>query len=161
MKVKDTPGELSRPEHPFEERWGLAQARYKGTINTFARNFVNQIPGFDVEDIEQELLVVLWKTVMGYDPDRGASFNSLFQGNAQRRCITLVRSASTMKRTANLTSLDIDAISRAVDDIMNEADAESTALDRIAIQEYVREYGEEVLSGAFARQIRRNIAETA
>lgn len=155
MAKQETPAELGRPEHPFEEKWELAQRRYKGTIRTFARNFVNQLPGYDVEDIEQELMVVLWKTVLGYDPDKGASFNTLFQGNAQRRCITLVRTASTLKRTANLSSLDVEAISRAVDDIMNEADAAETALNRMAIQEFVHQYGEDVLDGSMKKHLRR------
>lgn len=86
-----------------------ALEQYKGTVRTFAMNTVRQCPSMDVEDIEQELLVVLWRCVQRYDPDKGASFNTLFQGCARNKCITLARTAQTLSRQANLFAVSLTA----------------------------------------------------
>lgn len=134
------------PEVPFEDRWAAAQTRYKGTIRTFARNCVNQLPGFSLEDIEQELLVVLWKCVLNYDPDKGASFNTLFQGSARRRVISLIRTASTLSRTGTNVSLDIEAVAAAVDEYVSSCSAEDRLVARLELQDYISEHGAEVLN---------------
>jgi len=137
------------PEHSFEEKWELAQRRYKGTIRTFARNCVHQLPNMDMEDIEQELLVVLWKAVLNYDPDKGASFNTLFQGSARNRCISLIRTASTKSRTGISVSLDEEAVAAAVEEAFGRrlggADAEREALACMELSEYLSEHGPDAL----------------
>lgn len=146
MPVKSAPDVA--PEYPFEEQWALAQARYSGTIRTFARNFDKQIPHMDREDIEQELLVVLWKTVKGYDPTRGAGFNTLFQGNCKNRCISLVRTANTAGRKGITQSLSDEAVERAVNDVFDRQCMPSTedrVMDRLEIQEYVSIHGTDCL----------------
>src|SRR5215218_9180629 len=92
-----------------------AQVAFKGTIRTFARNCVHQLPGFAQEDIEQELLMVLWLCVQKYDPNKGASFNTLFQGCARNKVISLVRSAQTQKRKALWVNLDAEAVAAEVE----------------------------------------------
>lgn len=139
------------PDHPFEVKWELAQKRYRKTIRTFARNFVNQLPGFDIEDVEQELLMMLWKCVNNYDPNRGASFNTLFQGTALRRCISLVRTANTKGRKGVTVSLDVEAIGQAVNDYFSEDSAEDNALRRLQVVELVEEFGDKVLEGKCAK----------
>lgn len=103
----------SRTVSSFED----ALQQYRGTIHTFALNTVRQCPSFDVEDVEQELLVVLWRCVERYDASKGASFNTLFQGCARNKCITLARTAQTQSRQANLftTSLSTEEVHSAVE----------------------------------------------
>lgn len=133
--------DIAVPTHPFEEKWTLAQIRYKGTIRTFARNCVHQIPGMDLEDIEQELLVVLWKCVMNYNPDRGASFNTLFQGSARNKCISLIRTANTKGRKGVTASLTDEAVERMVDEVFEQQSTEDTVMLRMELQEYVSKHG--------------------
>lgn len=146
--MKTSPGAkasfVPNPEHPFEERWELAQRRYGGTIHTFARNCVNQLPGYEIADIEQELLVILWKAVLNYDPNKGASFNTLFQGSARNRCISLIRTASTKSRTGIVNSLDVEAVGAAVDELFAEQSTEDRCLDRMELQDYVSQHGVDV-----------------
>lgn len=137
------------PEHSFEERWQLAQARYQGTIRTFARNCVNQLPGFDLVDVEQELMVILWKCVENYDPNKGASFNTLFQGSARNRCISLIRTASTKSRSGITVSLDVEAVAMAVEEMLMEASVEERVMVREDIREMVATWGSDaIINGA-------------
>lgn len=110
----------------LDERFNAALERYERTIYTFARNCVYKLPGFDVDDVAQELRVVLWKSVKGYDPNKGATFNTLFQGNAKRHIISLIRAAETQKRSEreNVVQLDPEAFTVATEQIATEASAE-------------------------------------
>lgn len=112
-----------------------AQLAYRGTIRTFARNSTYQLPGFDLDDIESELLVVLWRCVLNYDPNKGASFNTLFQGSARNRIIGLIRKAETIKRKAIWINLDDEAVRAAVDERLQVGSAEDSALAMIEIKE--------------------------
>jgi DNA-directed RNA polymerase specialized sigma24 family protein len=107
-------------------RFEAAAIEYRGTIRTFARNCVRQLPSTEIEDVEQELLTVLWKCVQNYDPDRGASFSTLFQGSARNKIIGLVRHNNTLKRKGEylLTSLDAEDVSAAIEGLRSEASAE-------------------------------------
>lgn len=115
------------------DRFEAAQVDYRGKIRTFARNSVNQIPGFDLEDIEQELLVVLWQCVIKYDPNKGASFNTLFQGCARNKVITLIRHGNTKGRKASVVSLDDEAVRLAVDEADRWGSAEDIVLANLSI----------------------------
>ena len=159
MKKQPSAETMLVPEVPFEDRWSAAQTRYKGTIRTFARNCVAQLPGYSIEDIEQELLVILWKCVLNYDPDKGASFNTLFQGSARRRVISLIRTASTLSRTGVNVSLDIEAVAAAVDDHLSTCSAEDRLLTRLDLQSYISEHGAETLN--MERPPRPRAAEVA
>lgn len=121
-------------------RFEAAQVSYKRTIRTFARNCVHQLPDMDIEDIEQELLVILWKACVNYDPDRGASFNTLFQGSARNRVISLVRHYNTKGRKGLVVSLSDEDIAAAVADLHADGSAEDWYL---AISEH---------GAAFARE---------
>lgn len=148
------------PTHSFEQKWDLAYKRYRGTMNTFARNFVNQIPGHDEDDLVSVLHEVLWKCIENYDPERGASFNTLFQGSAQRRLISMVRTANTKKRTAVLVSLDVEETAAAIDEAMSDESAEDSVLRRMDFCEVLVEYGPEVIEKALTtgRSIKRKPA---
>src|SRR4051812_4226982 len=100
-----------KPKHPRTvASWDDARREYGGVIRTFAYNTVRQLPGWEVADVEQELLVVLWRCVERYDASKGASFNTLFQGCARNKCITLVRGAQTAGRKGITVSLEDDAV---------------------------------------------------
>jgi len=129
------------------EKWELAQAAYAGKVRTFARNSHDSIPGYDQDDVEQELLIVLWECTVAYDPNKGASFNTYFQQSAKNRVISLIRHASTKSRSAVVVSLGIEAVAAAVDECLAITSAEDLALMRITIREYVNEFGEEILNG--------------
>jgi DNA-directed RNA polymerase specialized sigma24 family protein len=96
----------------------------------------------EVEDISQELLVVLWRCVQNYDPNRGASFNTLFQGSARNHVIGLVRTANAKKRgKGQLVTLDPEAFSLAAERMSVEASAEDWYL---AIAEHGERFAEEL-----------------
>jgi DNA-directed RNA polymerase specialized sigma24 family protein len=112
-------------QRTLEARFDAARKHYAGTIRTFARNCVFQLPGFDLEDIQQELLVVLWRCVKNYDPNRGAGFNTLFQGSARNHVIGLVRTANAQKRgKGQITTLSDEAFTTAVERMSIEGSAE-------------------------------------
>jgi RNA polymerase sigma factor (sigma-70 family) len=138
------------------DKWEHAQRSYGGKVRTFARNAYGRIRGYDEHDIEQELLVELWRCVLNYDPDKGgASFNTYFQRSAKNRIITLIRHSNTKSRSAINVSTADEAVLAQVDAIIAMPGAEFQALNRMQIAELVDEYGEEVLDGTFARLLRR------
>lgn len=146
--TKAKPSFQPAPEHSFEEQWSLAQVRYKGTIRTFARSFLSQIRNMDQADIEQELLVVLWQCVIKYDPAKGASFNTLFQGCAKNKCISLVRTANTKSRKGVNVSLADEDIERAVDDYFQEESAEDRAIIQAEVRQAMIDFPNALRNGA-------------
>lgn len=125
----------------------LAQIRYEGTMRTFARSCVHRLPGYDVEDVEQELLVVLWNCVMKYDPDKGAGFNSLFQGCAKNKVISLIRHMETKGRKGTVVYLEQDDVNLAVQQMYTEGSAEDWFL---AIDAWSEQMVSEVVKGRAA-----------
>lgn len=117
------------------ENWQLAQTAFAGKIRTFARNSAYRIPGFDEEDVEQELLIVLYECVVHYNPDRGARFNSYFQGSAKNRIITLIRHFETKSRKGEIAYLEDEDVRRAVEMSSLQHSAEAIAMMHIDIFE--------------------------
>lgn len=115
-------------------RFEAAQVAYQKKIRTIAHWNFQKGPGFARQDLEQELLVVLWRCVQNYDPNIGASFNTLFTGSARNRIVSLIRHATTQKRVAVLTSLEEEGIQLAIDRVLNEPSAEDTALLHMRIK---------------------------
>jgi len=128
-------------------RFEASVVEYRGTIRTFARNSVRQLPSMDIEDIEQELLMVLWKCVQNYDPSRGASFNTLFQGSAKNKIIGLIRHYSTKKRNGDylLTSINTDEMSAVIESMHKDGSAEDWYL---ALSEHGEKLSQEMKRGA-------------
>lgn len=118
-----------------QEKWEAAQIAFHGKIRTFARGAVAQLPHMDLDDIIQELNIVLWTCTVHYDPDRGAKFNTFFQGAAKNRIISLIRHANTKSRKAIVHSLDVDAVSAVVDSLFSEASPEDRVMLRMEIAE--------------------------
>ena len=128
-------------ERTLQRNFEAAQERYKGTIKTFAFSFIRRLPEQEIEDLQQELLIVLWRCVRNYDPDRGASFNTLFQGCAQKHLIGMLRAADTQKRgKGKITKLDAEAFALAVEQSRTEGSAEDWYL---AIAEHAEDFAAE------------------
>lgn len=128
----------------FDLRFEQAHAAFAKKIRTFARNSAYAVEGFDIEDMEQEFLLVLANTVRDYDPDRGASFNTLFQGNAKRRISDLIRRMNTKSRKTVYVYLDDDEVLLAIQDHLGTASAE----DEVIAKETVRSRGAEAVRAA-------------
>lgn len=138
-------------EMTFEEKWEATQRLYGRKCNTFARNCYYGLPGFDVEDVEQEMLIVLWRCVRNYDPNKGASFNSFFQQCAKFRVRDLLRQANTKGRKAEIVYLNEEDLQFAIEAYLSVDSAEVVALQRAEIDRYVLEYGPGVLSYGIER----------
>ena len=129
----------------LSEKWEAAQKMYGGKVRTFARNSFRQIPGAEQQDVEQELLVVLWECVMKYDPNRGACFNTYFQQSAKNKVISLIRHHQTKGRTGSVVSMSEDAVAFAVDEALSFTSAEDLAMMRVELRAFVEANGEEAL----------------
>lgn len=119
-------------------RWDQAVKQYKGKIRTAAWNASYKIPFYDPEDLEQELLVVLWESIDLYDPNRGSTFNTFFWMRAKQKIGMLIRHAETKRRKAELVSLSIEGVEAAVNEALVFASAEDAALAHILIAERLK-----------------------
>ena len=81
--------------------------------------------------------MILWKCVRNYDPDRGASFNTLFQGSARNHCISLMRHGLTKSRNGVTAYLEEEAVAREVDSLIEGNSVEDRVLARMELQEFV------------------------
>lgn len=145
---------------PLEERWQLAQERHLGTIKTFARNSYYKMPSFDREDVEQELLVVLYECVVNYDPDKGATFNTYFQQSARNKVISLIRYFEAKTRVANAQTMDLDddAVRFAVEKAQRGVTSEDIALQRMELQKVYDEQGIDAIINPKRRRRSRKAA---
>lgn len=131
------------------EKWSSAQSAFSAKLKTFARNSYRQVPGFTQDDMEQELMEVLWWCTFDYHPDRGATFNTFVQTSWRNRIGTLIRFSKTQKRDGQTVSLSDEAVAYAVDAVLSERSwqaseaqsAEDAALLRIMLEEQVTERG--------------------
>jgi DNA-directed RNA polymerase specialized sigma24 family protein len=139
-----------------DDQWAAAQREFGKKVKTFARNSAYAVPGYDEVDMEQELLVVLWECVVNYDPGKGARFNTYFQTSAKNRIVSLIRRFQALSRTAEVASLDVEAVSLAVDEVFAKGySAEDTALLRMEVREAVATHGEASLEGRRGRKPKR------
>lgn len=131
-----------QPKGSMPAKWQLAFKAFSKKINTFARNSFYVVPGFTVEDMEQELLEVLWRCVFEYHPKNGATFNTLFTQSAMNRIGSLKRTANALKRRAEWVSLDQEDIGRMVEEAFLSEDTESKVLRRMmVVEEFTATYG--------------------
>lgn len=140
------PPQLSKEE--VSSRFEAAQVAYAKKISTFAYFNHTKIAGFSQEDLQQEMLIVLWHCVAAYDPDKGATFNTLFTGSARNRLVSLIRQATAQRRSAVMTSLEADGVQKAIDELLSTASAEEQALLQMRIKEHMLEKGGAKQSGA-------------
>jgi DNA-directed RNA polymerase specialized sigma24 family protein len=110
-----------------------------GKIRRFARQKASMryIPGYDECDFENDLLEVLWMACRTYDPNKGASFNTLFWQMSFNHVISLHRKASSQKRVGDYEriSLDVEEIREAISELRADPSAEDEYLARLAVTE--------------------------
>lgn len=127
---------------PLEEtaRFESAWPAYQQKIRTFVRLNVNDVPGFDEDDLESELQEVLWLACRHYDPDRGATFNTCFWEFVKRKIIDLKRYAFRAKRVANMNTyaLNDDAVRYAIEEATSVESAEEMFLAKLTVEERYR-----------------------
>lgn len=123
-----------------QERFELALPHYKRKIRTFCRIHGHEVPGYDRGDLETELQEILWLVCKVYDPDKGATFNTLFWQSANNRLKDLKKAAFRQKRAANLStySLDVDTVRFAVEQMTLAPSPEEEILARITVSEAFR-----------------------
>ena len=126
------------------QRWQAAQIEYKEKIRTAAHNSAYVSNEHEVEDMEQELLIVLWETCAKYNPDRGMTFNSFFWLLAKQRIGMLSDRSKAVMRTADLVSLDAAMFTAELEHIeasTPQPSAESEAIMRMDAAQMARRGG--------------------
>lgn len=113
----------------------LARKMKAKKLKTYARNSFFHIPDFTVEDMEQELLTVLYTAVQLYDPTRGRTFDTFLQMLWRNKIGSLRRATSAIKRTAELVSLDVEAVQVALDARKSVPSAEDEVMARESLRE--------------------------
>lgn len=118
-------------------KFELAQVEYQRKIKTFANKTYRMIPGYSSEDLQSEMLEVLWKCVNAYDPNRGAGFNTLFWRSAHNRLRSLHRFYASKKRAIEFVLLDEDEFTYVVDQMVSEFSAEDVfiGLEEVRIRQ--------------------------
>lgn len=125
---------------PEPSRFEAARSDYDRRIKSYARRHFRALPGTDAADLESELLEVLWLTCQAYDPNHGATFNTFFWTNAERRFLDLHKAASRQKRAGDYerVSIEADSVREVIAEISLEHSAEDQALARINVIELYR-----------------------
>lgn len=123
----------------WAERFAQAQPIYRKKIRTFSRKkaMLRVIPGYDQCDFENDLLEVLWMACRTYDPNKGASFNTLFWQMAGNHFISLHRKASSQKRVGDYEriSLDEDTVRETISELRSDPSAEDEFLAKLSVIE--------------------------
>lgn len=105
-----------------------AQVMYEPKINTFTAKVWKHIPGYEQQDLDGELLEVLWRCTERYHPDAGGNFNTFFWRSAKNRTISIERHAKALRRSAEWVRLDPDVFVLVVDEILSDFSAEDYAI---------------------------------
>lgn len=136
------------PAHALREpsRFEQAVRVYDRQIKKFAHQHITSLPGMDAQDLENELLEVLWLCCNMYDPNKGAKFRTLFWTAAQNRFLTAHERASAQKRVGDYyrVNLDSESVQIALSESFLDHSAEEEALARISVRE---EYRSRKISG--------------
>ena len=126
----------------WAERFERAQPVYRNKIRAIAASKARLriIPGYDESDFENDLLEVLWMACRTYDPNKGASFNTLFHQMSHNHLISLHRKASSQKRIGDYEriSLDAEEVRTAISELRSDPSAETEYLARLTVEERFR-----------------------
>lgn len=131
------------------EAWGtrfeLAQPAYRRKIKTFARKNFVALPGYEKQDLESEVLEVLWLACGSYDPNRGSAFNNYFWKLTVNRFRDLRKHATRKMRVGDFLNVSLDTYVVVLDDeemlsseiaqILSDPSAEDEALARFTARE--------------------------
>ena len=120
-----------------ETRFELAEEMYRSKIKTFARGTYGTIPGFQCEDMEAEILEVLWLCVKNYDPNKGARFSTFFWTAAKHKLTHLYRLKDAKKRNAEVVYIDPDALINIIDGCYEIFSAEDWAVALMSVEQRV------------------------
>lgn len=71
--------------------------RNKGLLHTWAYDYRN-IPFYEIEDLEAEGTIALWKAVESFDPSRGVRFTSSLKGFVRQSYNRLYKEVTRAKR---------------------------------------------------------------
>lgn len=133
---------MSEVAQDWAERFALAQPAYKQKIKRYSRQkaALRIIPGYDECDFENDLLEVLWMACRTYDPNKGASFNTLFWQMTNNHLISLHRKSAALKRVGDYerVSLDVEEVREAIAELRSDPSAETEYLARLSVQERYR-----------------------
>ncbi len=86
---------VTRSHHGEEEALNLLLERYRRFARAKARGYF--IAGGDLDDLEQEGMIGLFKAVRDYRPDREASFPAFAELCITRQIITAIKTATRQK----------------------------------------------------------------
>ncbi len=113
---------------------------FQKQIKGFAQLRLRSLPGVDACEIEQELMEVLWRCTLTYNPDHGAKFSTYFWTLAERRWIDLHRAASRKMRVGDYYRewLEAEDVRDEVMDAILTPTAEDEALANIRVIEIFR-----------------------
>lgn len=87
----------------------------------------------DQEELENELLEVLWMACNSYDPNAGCDFKTLFWSRARNHVVSASRKARRVKRGPNVKRvyLSQEGVTEAVEEALMALSAEDLAIARI------------------------------
>lgn len=128
---------MSATAETWGERFTLATPLYERKIRTYSKIHFREIAGYEQNDLENDLLEVLWLACRHYDPDHGATFNTFFWELVKRRFLDMLKKERRLKRGGGMiemVSLDEDAIRAVAAEIRSDPSAEEEALARINVQ---------------------------
>lgn len=121
-------------------RFELAQPAYTKRIKSYARKHFTSLPGSEAQDLEAELLEVLWLCCQSYDPNHGAIFNTYFWTAAENRFKDLHKAASRQKRSGDYERvwLEAESVRQTLSEMHLEESAEEEVLARFKVREIWR-----------------------
>lgn len=99
----------------------LAFLKYKNGIGKFCRLYHRNV-GMEVADLESEMYAVLHKCVESYDPDKGATFNTLMWNAIYNRFRTIIRYNGAGKRAGHEILVDMQFDQSSVEGDMSTSD---------------------------------------
>lgn len=121
-------------------RFEAAQPAYRYRIKSFARGNFTALPGIEQQDLEAELVEVLWLCCTKYDPANGACFNTYFWQAAKNRFLDLHKAASRKMRAGDYerVSLDAESVREAIYEMLEHPSAEEEFLALESVRERFR-----------------------
>lgn len=124
------------------ERFESARIAHRKTMKFYAYKATRNrdVHPLTADDVEQELLVVLYQCCIKYDPDKGARFSTFVQRSFNHQVITMVRYAQRQCRDSRLvSSLSDDAVAMVAEEVLSGRSsimsAETIAIDRMTLRD--------------------------